>query len=148
VPDFVEIYKLQYERIAQHENQRLAFSNLVIAITTTALAFATETSLQSNPVSFFLLIALLVIINITAIQFIAKSRFWIKHHQARAHAILNEHLPEANKTISKIEKINSDNDLYKRPNLHKNLHITIIVITILYSLFIAWPKISPIVCSI
>ncbi|MCF5884377.1 hypothetical protein K3H38_15710 [Aeromonas veronii] len=113
MPDFVEIYKLQYERIAQHENQRLAFSNLVIAITTTALAFATETSLQSNPVSFFLLIALLVIINITAIQFIAKSRFWIKHHQARAHAILNEHLPEANKTISKIEKINSDNDLYK-----------------------------------
>lgn len=145
--DFVELYKLQYERIAQHENQRLAFSNLVIAITAAALAFATETKLQSDLVPFLLLTILLVIINVTAIQFITKSRFWIKHHQARAHAILHEHLPEAKKTISSVEKINSDNDVSKRPNLQRNLHISIIVITIAYSLFIIWPKISPIVCS-
>jgi len=34
--DWKEIYKLQFERIAQHENQRLAFSSLVVAITTGA----------------------------------------------------------------------------------------------------------------
>lgn len=145
--DFVEIYKLQYERIAQHENQRLTFSNFVVAITAAVLTFSSEIELQVKPLPFLLTALLLILINFIAIQFIEKSRFWIKHHQARAHEIIKDHLPEIGKTIAKIDKQNSDEDSFRRPNLQKNLHITIIIITAAYSLFTIWPKLSLLVCS-
>ena len=145
--DVVEIYKLQYERIAQHENQRLTFSNLVVVITVAVLTFSAETKLQAEPLPFFLIAILLVLINFIAIQFIGKSRFWIKHHQARAHAILSEHLPDISGIIKSIEKPNSDADSSRRPNLQRNLHLTIIIITTAYSLFFVWPIIASFVCS-
>ena len=145
--DAVDIYKLQYERIAQHENQRLTFSNIVVATTSASLAFSTGTKLQADLIPCLLMAILLILINLIAIQFIAKSRFWIKHHQARAHAILNEYIPEVGRTISSIEKLNSDNDSFRRPNLQRNLHIAIIVITSAYGLFSIWLKIVSFVCS-
>lgn len=145
--DWIEIYKLQYERIAQHENQRLAFSSLVIAITTAAVAFSAETELHTKILPFLFMAILLIWINFTAAIFVSKSRDWIKHHQARAAQILEDHLPEVKLTIAKIKKPDSDKDPGRRPNLQINLHIAILAIVIVYVLFSAWLELSKYVCS-
>ena len=148
MPEWAEIYKLQYERIAQHENQRLAFSSLVVAITTGALAFiSAETKPISNPIQFFLLTSLLVLINVTAVQFISKSRSWVKHHQTRARAILIKFSPETYQVIETIKKTNSDQDQFRRPNLQRNIHLIIIAITLISALNFSWPYIKPLICS-
>ena len=145
--EWTDVYKLQYERIAQHENQRLAFSSLVIAITTGVLAFiSSESKPISSPFQFLLLISLLLTINITAIVFISKSRYWIKFHQERAKELLTKFSPEISDIIKSIEKTNSDKDKFRRPTLQKHIHLIIIAITLFYALNYSWPYITQLIC--
>ncbi|ELY2797275.1 hypothetical protein ACP6QU_001048 [Cronobacter dublinensis] len=59
---YIDLIKLQYERIAHHENQRLTFSSLVMALTTTLLPvlFAVDKTPGSTVIVF--VCALLIII--------------------------------------------------------------------------------------
>lgn len=144
--EWTGVYELQYERIAQHENQRLAFSSLVIAITTGALAFiSSESKPLSSSFQFLLLISLLLAINITAIVLISKSRYWIKLHQERAKQILIKFSPDISDIIDSIEKANSDKDKFRRPTLQKHIHIIIIAITLFYALDYSWPYIAQLI---
>ena len=132
-----DIYKLQYQRIAQHENERMRFSNVVIVVTSAVLAYSSklDATLPQN-CSLALVVGLLLIaINFTAIQFISKSRYWIKFHQRRAKNLLESNAKEIFESIYSVEKIDSDDDVFRRANLQKNLHIVIILITIIGILF-------------
>jgi len=136
--EWKDIYLLQYERIAQHENQRLAFSSLVIAVTTGALAWVTADKVVSNTFQMLVLVVLLVLINYMAMLFVDKSRFWIKHHQARARKLLALGPPELIAAINSVDKVNSDDDKNRRPNLQRNLHKFLIVCTVVYALPYMW----------
>lgn len=136
--DWKEIYKLQYERIAQHENQRLAFSSLVVAITTGALAWVAAEKALPNAFQMAVLIVLLILINYMAILFVDKSRFWIKHHQNRAKNILALGPPALVAAIGSVDKIDSNDDKKRRPNLQRNLHKYLIVCTVMYALPYIW----------
>jgi len=59
---YIDLIKLQYERIAHHENQRLTFSSLVMALTTALLPvlFAVDKTPGSTVIGF--VCALLIII--------------------------------------------------------------------------------------
>jgi len=142
--DWKEIYKLQFERIAQHENQRLAFSSLVVAITTGALAWAASEKSVPSAYQTIVLMALLILINYMAILFVDKSRFWIKHHQERAKKLLALGSPDVIAAIASVDKIDSNNDKSRRPNLQRNLHILLIACTVLYVL----PVVCRAVCSL
>lgn len=147
--DWLEVYKLQYERIAQHENQRLTFSSLVIAISTATLAFASSNLSSSlNLIQFSLLLSLLIAINIFAIQFVSKSRYWVKFHQERAKKLLAGATEDIKVAIEGVEKKNSDKDVFRRPNLQKNLHLCTIVVIVLFALSYSWSFIKPLVCCV
>lgn len=136
--DWKEIYKLQYERIAQHENQRLAFSSLVVAITTGALAWVAAEKTIPNAFQMLVLVVLLILINYMAILFVDKSRFWIKHHQKRAKNLLALGPPAVIAAIGSVDKIESNDDKKRRPNLQRNLHKYLIVCTVVYALSYIW----------
>lgn len=134
---WIEIYKLQYERIAQHENERMRFSSVVIVVTSAVLAYLTKLDpviIQDGSLTFVIGL-LLITINFTAIQFISKSRYWVKYHQKRAKALLESNSPENLNILYNVDKKNSDEDVFKRPNLQKNLHLVIILITTIHMVF-------------
>lgn len=144
--DWKEIYKLQYERIAQHENQRLAFSSLVIAITTGALAWIAAEKIIPNVFQMLVLVVLLVLINYMAILFVDKSRFWIKHHQRRAENLLALGPPDVIAAIGNVDKIESNDDKMRRPNLQRNLHKYLIVCAVVCAVPYIWRGLDVFLC--
>ncbi|MCR4456995.1 MULTISPECIES: hypothetical protein [Pseudescherichia] len=149
---YMDMLKLQYERIAHHENQRLTFSSLVLTITAAMFTFfLSESNDISQGVSDFLL-GFLILINLFAAIFIIKSRQWVKFHQERARFLLkkyNEALFNSvyndadTKSKNTIEedvlphpplKKSSKFDFLKRPGLQSYLHVSIIIIFTIISL--------------
>jgi hypothetical protein len=113
-----------------------------MTITTTLLTilFAVENKL--TPVIVCFLCFLMILINYIAINFVLKSRYWVKVHQNRARYILNKYNPELAKSIYNDEgvrqqpdlgipnpplKMDSNKDPFRRPNLQVWLHIFLIL---------------------
>lgn len=123
--EWKEYYKLQYERIQQHESQRVQFSGLVVAgsITALVLLLRINDSVSSDGLAYAAVS--ISIVNIICIFFVLKSRFWVKFHQKRAHLILKEYQPELTALIIEKgpKKPNSDVDLFSRVNLQIYLHL-------------------------
>ncbi|NHV09035.1 hypothetical protein G9X43_04055 [Cronobacter turicensis] len=138
---YIDLVKLQYERIAQHENQRLTFSTLVMALTTALLPILFIVENKPGAAVIIYVCELLIIINAVAIVFISKSREWVKLHQERARYILNKYNPDLARNVYNDEgtappsdpaeqrpplKRNSDKDTSRRPNLQICLHAFLI----------------------
>ncbi|GEK54517.1 hypothetical protein [Pseudoalteromonas espejiana] len=123
---WVDIYKLQYERIAQHENQRLIFSNIVVVISTAILALFIKSTEELSIISNIWLAMILVFLNAVASIYIKKSRSWIKFHQNRARKILKASNPEIMKIYEDENKPDSDQDKERRPNLQIIMHLVIV----------------------
>lgn len=88
---YIDMLKLQYERIAYHENQRLTFSSLVLTIIAAMFTFFLSKSNDiSQGVSYFLL-GFLILINVFAAIFIIKSWQWVKFHQERARFLVKKY---------------------------------------------------------
>ena len=132
-----DLYKIQYERIAKHEDERLRFSGLVVIITSAVLAYLSKIDVVNVPI-LLLMRGFLVAINLTAIQFIRKSRYWVGFHQKRAKALLENNSEKLFIQLYSVEKKDSEGDLFRRPNLQINLHNAILVITILHILITAF----------
>jgi amino acid transporter len=130
-------YKLQYDRIAHHEQQRLTFSNIIVAITaflvTFGFPFNNNTFLYVNIV---MTSAFAIIINIGAIIFIDKSRHWIKFHQERARKIGEIAFSDISEEMSNVSKIDSDFDLWNRTEIQKLTHKVIIILLIVYPIIL------------
>ncbi|UYU33359.1 hypothetical protein [Siccibacter colletis] len=145
---YIDLLKLQYERIAQHENQRLMFSSLVLTITLAVVAVIFSKDNEITAGLFVSLCFLLIVINVFACLFVRKSRYWIKFHQKRARIILSEYNPELKAAVyndgkksgetccknghgqQSPEKPNSDLDIFKRPGLQLYLHAVLIIFLI------------------
>ena len=153
---YIDILKLQYDRVAQHENQRLTFSGVILTITSAVFTVLLSLNNSFAGAAFLFLTLFLVIINIFACVFIYKSRGWVKFHQERARFILQHCNPELMKVVYNDKKDkkenctetgnavnaplpplkkNSNDDLLKRPGLQLYLHATIIIFLICFALY-------------
>ncbi|HGC6390869.1 TPA: hypothetical protein ACI00M_004079 [Cronobacter dublinensis] len=147
---YIDLIKLQYERIAHHENQRLTFSSLVMALTTALLPvlFAVDKTPGSTVIGFACV--LLIIINCIAVKFVSKSREWVKFHQRRARHILNKYNPELAASVyndgnnaspaDSMEQLppskrDSDKDPARRPSLQIYLHYFLIGAVVIFLFF-------------
>jgi len=82
-------YRLQYERVEQHETHRLQVSNYVIAASIVGLGFLGSSRGRSGAAwaGFAVVIAL---INLLAILYTMRSRYWVDRHLNRAHMALHQ----------------------------------------------------------
>jgi hypothetical protein len=82
-------YLLQHERVEHHETHRLEVSNYVIAASIVGLGFlgSSRGRLGAAWAGFSVVIAL---INLLAILYAMRSRYWVDRHLNRAHAVLRE----------------------------------------------------------
>ncbi|MDH0063388.1 hypothetical protein [Leclercia adecarboxylata] len=146
---YMDMVKVQYERMAHHENQRFLFSSLVMTVTTTLLTilFAVDAKLTFKITT--LASVLLIIINIFAILFIIKSRYWIKLHQGRARHIIEGYNPRLAESVYNDEgskkqhksflprpplKLDSNKDYSRRPNLQILLHLALIIAVFVFAI--------------
>lgn len=100
--DFYQAYYLlQSQRQSQHETNRLTVSNFILAGSLVALGLAFSSKYVSSFQLTVLLVAV-VAVNLLAMLYAARSRTWVKVHQARAnHALeaLSEDLYNMQKGI-------------------------------------------------
>jgi len=126
-----DYYKLQYDRIEQHENQRLLVTNFILAISTAI--FLLGSKIENISVAHSLILSVIIILlNYLAIEFINKSRYWIKFHQKRARTILEHNDKEMLNIINTVEKIDSNQDIKRRPQLQKNIHYLLMILAVAY----------------
>lgn len=132
-----EYYKLQYERIAQHEGRRMQFSNLSIVTSSAIITIGIRLDCGEAFGISILVSILLVAINVSAILFIGKSREWVKFHQRRAGKILEEYNPDLlHKVIRSVEKPDSSKDPFSLVNIQKYLHMSLLALAVLYPIVI------------
>lgn len=77
-------YDRQYERFEQLENQRLTFTNIVVAASVIAYALLDELG-NSRSDLLVLTLVLVALINIVAAGFVLRTNQFIKLHRRRAH---------------------------------------------------------------
>ncbi|MGF1497286.1 MAG: hypothetical protein ACFB8W_10745 [Elainellaceae cyanobacterium] len=131
-----EYYKLQYDRIAQHEGRRMQFSNLAIVTSSAVITIGIRLDCgQAFGVSIVIAV-LLIAINVAAILFIDKSRQWIKFHQLRAKKILEKYDQDLNEIVESVEKADSSKDPLSLINIQKYLHMSLLGLAVLYPVVI------------
>jgi len=133
---WIEVYKLQYERIGQHENQRLNFSNLVLVSSCAALALGAGLKGEQNFFSACYLALLVVAINVVAIIHAGKARFWVKFHQAKARELLRSYDTKLLSVLGRTPKPDSNKDYMRRPELQKILHGVFVILAIMFPLIV------------
>lgn len=131
-----EYYKLQYDRISQHENRRMQFSNIAIVISSGIITIGIKLNCDQAFAISILIAILLIAINVSAIQFIDKSKEWINFHQERATKIMETYALELYEIIKSIDKPDSIKDNNSLINIQKHLHQSIILLALIYPLII------------
>jgi len=129
---WIDCYKLQYERISQHESQRLIFSNMVLVTSCAIFAFGSRFDNELSIISSLYLATLVGAINWVAIIHTSKSRFWIKFHQKRAKVLLEKYDSGLLLTLNQVNKPDSNNDSRRRPELLKMLHMILIILSFVF----------------
>lgn len=127
---WVDVYKLQYERIAEHERQRLTFSNMIAVLSVAIFGFYLSSPLELTTILNIWLAVVIIIINVFGIFSVIKSRQWIKFHQSRARKILKEHDQKLHEFFVNECKPNSDKDNERRPVLYVWFHLAIILLSV------------------
>lgn len=138
-------YLLQYERIAQHEGQRLQVSNFVVAGSVVGLGVVATDPSHLSTAAFFVPIAI-VLVNALAIVYAWNSRKWVKFHQSRARAVLYRlspslwkfqsddfaiQLPGGEETVSKVD---SDRAAFRGQLTQSYIHGVLMAISTLVAI--------------
>lgn len=131
--NWFDYYKIQYDRIKQHEDQRMQFSNIVIITSSAIFTFGARLGCDQVLLSI-LLYVLVFSINWAALKFIDKARCWVKFHQKRARVIMEKHAEEFQLLIDSVGKPDSDLDSERRPEIHKILHKALMGLAIAFPL--------------
>jgi hypothetical protein len=85
-------YLLQYERVEHHETHRLEVSNYVIAASIVGLGILGSSHGRSGA-AWVSVPAVIALINLLAILYAMRSRYWVDCHLGRAHMALRELSP-------------------------------------------------------
>jgi hypothetical protein len=92
--NFRMYHQLQYDRIDKHESKRETFSNLVLTLSAGLYLIGLGDVEKLNDFNSFYVSLIVIFVNIAAIIFASKSRYWIKLHQQRAEAARIEFAPK------------------------------------------------------
>lgn len=92
--NFRMYHQLQYDRIDKLESKRETFSNLVLTLSAGIYLLGLGSIEELNPITGKYLSIIVILVNIAAIIFANKSRYWIKLHQERAKVARNIFAPE------------------------------------------------------
>lgn len=87
-------YQHQYDRIARLEEQRLIFTNIVIALTAISLTFGYSNIKNITAINGIGLPLVLIALNIFASLYIKVTRKYSKVHRERAKKILKDYAQE------------------------------------------------------
>ena len=118
-----DYYKLQWERIAHHEDQRLRFSGIISAGSIAGIGLLVRFSENIDPSNLTIGYLVIIATNLLGIIFASKSRDWVKHHQNKSKEI-SEKIGGCMKSIlDEIEKPDSDNDPFRRELIFRHLHL-------------------------
>jgi uncharacterized membrane protein len=126
-------YRHQYDRIAKLEEQRLIFTNIVIALTAISLTFGYSSTKKLTIISGIGIPFVLILLNIFAYRYIKITREYMKAHRARAKEVLKKFALE----IYKIDKSISLPPLFLRFGLGKIqslIHISLILLSLIPTL--------------
>ena len=130
-------YKIQYERINYLEQQRLTFSNIVVVVTALFVTFGFSVQESYLLWSKIVITSIFIVaINISAILFINKSRYWIKLHQERARKIREVMFNGLNEIMEEIPKTDSNLDPLRRAEVQKLIHKIFIILSFVYPLLL------------
>ena len=143
-PLLKEYYKLQYDRIAQHEDRRMQFSNIAVVTSSAVITIGIRLDCSQAFWISIVLAALLIAINVSAIQFINKSREWVKFHQDRARKILETYASDLNeKVVKTVDKPDSSKDPNSLIQIQKRLHMSLVALAVLYPVVIYFVCVKP-----
>ena len=127
----LDYYKLQWERIASYEDQRMRFSSMIAAASIAGIGllarFFDEISIEGTVVACMAFTA----VNVLALIFSVKSRVWIKYHQNKAHNIAEELESGLMNILKSADKPDSENDPFRSERLFKYLHWVLIIVPLL-----------------
>ena len=111
--NFRMYHQLQYDRIDKHESKRETFSNLVLTLSAGLYLLGLGDIEKLNDFNCIYVSSIVILVNIAAIIFASKSRYWIKLHQERAATARKEYAP-------KLEKLNQKAYENYQKKLEKN----------------------------
>jgi phosphate/sulfate permease len=127
----LDYYKLQWERIAHHEDQRLRFSSMIAAGSIAGIGLIARFSQDIDLESMIIACLVISIANLLAIIFSVKSRMWVKYHQKKATQLSEELEPGITDIIKVVEKPDSDKDPFRRELIFSYLHFGFIISSLL-----------------
>lgn len=138
--DFRMYHQLQYERIAELEQQRLTMTNFVVGVSIISFTFAFSDMGKLNVINAMALPIIIIISNIFAMLYTSRSRKFIKMHQQRAEKARERYSPELNQINKAVSKIESSRDPFNRTRLQAYLHILLIAIALLPMFIFLWNR--------
>ncbi|HEX5734464.1 MAG TPA: hypothetical protein VF131_16630 [Blastocatellia bacterium] len=128
-------YQHQYERVSRLEDQRLAITNIVMALSTGALAFGFSDLSKVTVVNGIGLPAMIAVSNLFAIGYLLRTREFIRTHKKRARRVLEIHAPdlfELNKSLTWSEEPFYKNRTFIQVSLHILLMLTALLPLLAY----------------
>lgn len=129
--NFRMYHQLQYDRIDKLESKRETFSNLVITVSAGIYLIGFDEITNLNIVTGMCLPIMVIVVNLASIMFANRSRAFVKMHQNRAKMARATYAPQLNDINSKVYKLDSSKDAFRRNRIYKYLHVSIIVIALL-----------------
>jgi hypothetical protein len=84
-------YEHQYDRMAKLEEQRLTFTNIIVALTVVALTFGLSTAQGLTPLQGLGLPALIAMLNVFGAIYTWRTLQYIRVHRNRAKNILQQY---------------------------------------------------------
>jgi len=123
-------HQLQYDRIAQHEQQRLSVSSFVVGFSILSFTIGFNDIRQLNLINGLFLPIIISAANYFAAVYAEKARYFVKMHQDRAKEVRAMFAPELNQINSSVGKVDSNTDRLNRTNLQMYMHYLFIVVAI------------------
>ncbi len=130
----LDYYKLQWERIAHHEDQRLRFSSMIAAGSIAGIGLIAKFSNDIDAEKLMVACVVIALANLLAIIFSKKSRMWVKYHQKKAKALSEKLEPGISEVLNVVDKPNSDTDYFRRELIFIYLHFGFIAASVALAL--------------
>lgn len=128
-------YQSQYDRIDKLESRRENFCNYVITLSGGLFVLCLTDPGKLSSTNSGIVFLFILVINTAAIIFNCKTRPFIKMHQERAKMASLIEEPVFYVIKKNVEKVDSDNDYFRRDRVYSYLHVAIITLTVLSYFF-------------
>jgi len=129
--NYVRMYfEHQYDRMAKHEDNRLAITNYVLTVSALAFTFGYQNATQITIITGIGLPVIVMLVNIFAILYIERTAEFMNVHQDRARTLLEIYAPELQK-INQKHIWRKGNFLRTKRGMQKGIHFLLILVALI-----------------